>query len=56
MIYIKQNTQLFHVVVKNIKTGKKVYMTTSPVTHKEGCTILSKLTKYPWRYEMLETA
>lgn len=44
----------YHVVVINEKTGKKVYMTSSPVPHKEGCTILTKLTKYPWRREQLE--
>lgn len=46
----------YHVVVINEKTGKKVYMTSSPVTHSEGCTILSKLTKYEWRRNQLEEA
>jgi hypothetical protein len=44
----------YHVVVLNNKTGNKAYMTVKPVTHKEGCTILGKLTKYPWRREQLE--
>lgn len=35
--------RLYHVVVVNDKTGKKVLMTDSPVTHDEGCIILSKL-------------
>ena len=56
MLYIKMNTRMYHVIIINTKTGKKVYMTQEPVTHKEGCTILSKLTKYPWRHEMLEEA
>lgn len=44
----------YHVVVINEKTGNKVYMTKMPVTHAEGCTILSKLTKYEWRRNQLE--
>ncbi|MBA1211558.1 hypothetical protein [Pseudomonas oryzihabitans] len=46
----------YHVVVKNLKTGRKVRMTETPVTHDEGCVLLGKLTKYPWRQEMLEEA
>lgn len=46
--------RLYHVVVVNMKTGQKVYMTSSPVTHAEGCTILSKMTKHSFRQEMLE--
>lgn len=46
--------RLFHVVVVNNQTGRKVYMTATPVTHAEGCTLLSKLTKYSWRRELLE--
>lgn len=48
------DNRLFHVIVVNDKTGRKVYMTATPVNHNEGCAILSKLTKYPWRREMLE--
>ena len=44
----------YNVVVINRKTGLKVVMTSEPVTHVEGCVLLSKLTKYPWRLEMLE--
>lgn len=46
--------RIYHVVVINEKTGKKVYMTKDPVSHSEGCTILSKLTKYQWRRNQLE--
>lgn len=46
----------YHVVVINENTGAKVYMTASPVTHSEGCAILSKLTKYEWRRNQLEEA
>ena len=36
--------------------GKKVYLSdiSRPMTHKEACTFLSKLAKYPWRRNMLE--
>lgn len=46
--------RMYHVVVINSRTGSKVYMTATPVTHREGCAILSKLTRYPWRREQLE--
>lgn len=46
--------RLYHVVIVNRNTGKRVQMTKEPVTHSEGCTILSKLTKYDWRIETLE--
>lgn len=45
--------RMYHVIVKVIKTGEVVYMTRTPVTHEQGCVLLSKLTKYPWRQEML---
>ena len=48
------NEKMFHVIVIVNKTGKRTQMTATPVTHKEGCTLLSKLTKYSWRTEMLE--
>ncbi len=37
----------YHVVVINERTDYKSYMTATPVTHREGCTILSKITDYP---------
>lgn len=46
----------YHVIVINERTGKKVYMTATPVTHAEGCTILSKITDYKWRRKQLEEA
>lgn len=48
--------RLYHVIVVNDRTGAKVYMTERPVTHIQGCTLLSKLTKYSWRRNMLEEA
>ncbi len=48
--------RLYHVVVIRNDNGEKVYMTSTPVTHAEGCTILSKMTRYPWRREQLEEA
>lgn len=47
-------SRLYHVVVINRKTGKRVQMTGEPVTHSEGCVLLSKLTRYSWRIETLE--
>jgi hypothetical protein len=46
--------RMYNVVVINEKTGQKVIMTAYPCTHEEGCTILSKLTDYPWRRKQLE--
>lgn len=37
----------YHVIVVNDKTETKVRMTATPCTHKEACTILSKLVSYP---------
>jgi hypothetical protein len=38
--------QLFNVVFVVTKTGKQVLLTSSPVTHKEGTTIISKCTQH----------
>ena len=46
--------KMYNVVVVNNKTGVKVIMNDSPLTHSEGCTMLAKLTKYTWRIEKLE--
>ena len=35
--------RMYHVIVINERTGRKVYMTRTPVTHAEGCTMLSKI-------------
>ena len=48
--------KLYNVVVINNKTKMKVVMNGQPMTHKEACTVLSKITKYPWRTEKLERA
>lgn len=48
------STRRYHVVVINERTGKKAYMTATPVTHREGSTILRKITDYPWRRKQLE--
>jgi hypothetical protein len=45
---------MYHVIIRVIKTGEIVKMTEHPVTHKEGCVILNKMTKYPFRQEMLQ--
>jgi hypothetical protein len=46
--------RMYNVVVINEKTGQKAVMTAYPCTHKEGCTILSKITDYPGRRKQLE--
>jgi hypothetical protein len=47
-------TRLYHVVVMNERTGVKVRLSASPVTHSEGCTWLSKVTSFAWRRKFLE--
>lgn len=39
-----------------VNHGKKAYLShiSRPMTHKEACTFLSKLTNYSWRRNMLE--
>ena len=37
----------FHVVSVNDKTGERIRLTATPVTHREGCTILSKFGPHP---------
>ena len=53
--------RLYNVVVviecpRMANHGKTAYLSdiSRPMTHKEACTFLSKLTKYPWRRNMLE--
>ena len=41
--------RLYEVFVRNEKTDKVTVMTATPVNHEAGCTILSKITNYPWR-------
>lgn len=38
--------RLFHVVAINEHTGRKVYMTSTPCSHTEACTILRKISPY----------
>ena len=50
--------RLYHVIIivtdrKMKNHGETVFMTRTPVTHDQGCVILSKLTRYPWRQETL---
>lgn len=52
--------RMYHVVVvvddpppKGWVAGKS-YMTRTPVTHNEGCTIMNKMTKWPQRMITLE--
>lgn len=54
---------MYHVVVRNKRTGHMTRMTSSPVTYREGRTILSKITDYElrrrleeWRHKGLKPA
>lgn len=52
-------SRLYNVVAviectKMMRYGEKFKLNAEPMTHKEACTFLSKLTKYPWRRNMLE--
>jgi len=44
----------YHIVVIVEKTGKKIQITGYPMTHKECCTMKSKMAEYPWRRIQLE--
>lgn len=45
---------IYHVIVKNTRTGAITSMTASPVSHTEACTILRKFTtKRPWLLKQL---
>jgi hypothetical protein len=46
--------RLYHVVIIVERTGRKIYMTETPVSHEEGCRMLSKITPYTWRRKQLE--
>lgn len=46
--------RMYHVVVINDRAGTKAYMTATPVTHQEGCTILSKIGPYKHGRKQLE--
>lgn len=47
------SSEKFHVVVINESTGKIFYMTKEPVTHPEGCVLLSKIKDYAFRRKQL---
>lgn len=34
--------------------GKRIQLNASPMTHKEACTFLNKMTKYEWCRDLLE--
>lgn len=44
----------FNVMVKNEETGKVVQMNDSPVSHSEGCAMLSKISNHSWRRKYLQ--
>ena len=56
------SNRMYHVVVIREDTGRKVYLTATPVTHKEGCIMLPKVrtTSRVWskvlRYQLEEVS
>lgn len=44
----------FHIVAINQRTGAKTYMTAYPASHREACTMLSKISAHPARRVQLE--
>lgn len=44
----------YHVIVVNERAKTKTYVTTMPVTHKEGCTILGKVSDHRLTRKQLE--
>jgi hypothetical protein len=52
--FVVGTERMYHVIIVVDRTGEKIRMTKTPVTHDEGCTILSKLTNHKWRRKLLE--
>ncbi len=50
---MKMEDRRFRVVGER-KDKRIVVHCSGPLTHKEGCTVLSKITKYPWRIDRLD--
>jgi len=47
--------KLYRIIGINTRTGARIDMgLNAPMTHDHACTILGKLTRYPWRRLMLE--
>jgi hypothetical protein len=46
--------RMYHIISINDKTGEKAYFTTYPMDHNKCCTMMGKITKYPFRTVMLE--
>lgn len=46
--------RIFNVMVQNLETGKVVQMNAAPVSHSEGCTLLSKIANHSWRRKYLQ--
>ena len=45
--------RLYHVCVKNERTGQEIVLSHEPVTHSQGCAWLKKITDYGWRRKYL---
>lgn len=48
------NQRIYHLVAKNNKTDKKVYLTGYPMTHEECCIMKAKFSYHPLRRIELE--
>ena len=46
--------RLYNLVVINEKTGMRVQLNSTPLTHEQGCIMKSKQTYYSWRRIVLE--
>jgi hypothetical protein len=55
-LHARNGNRLYHVVVVNDRTGRKAYMTRTPVTHDEGTIILRKMRPHKDTRSMLEEA
>lgn len=46
--------RLYHIIAINERTGRRVTMTGYPMNHHDCCTMMRKITRYPWRRLLLE--
>lgn len=48
------DTRRYRVIWVRDDRGTRGVLAPGPFTHQEACTVLGKVTKYPWRRELLE--
>jgi hypothetical protein len=51
---VKDKGRMYHVVRINERTGKKITLSATPMTHQEAVTFKSKQTEYEWARDQLE--